>query len=120
MDNNPDSPDSISSDQLTVDLLTPRSKRRRMVVINDIDRCDVQETADLAKNTNGNNNNNNNSNTNNNDVGFVLIEEEHQENGDNDEDDLNSGRSFIFIRYTCNITKKEQLLHQIVQIATII
>ncbi|GJQ76274.1 AP-2 [Trypoxylus dichotomus] len=90
MDNNPDSPDSISSDQLTVDLLTPRSKRRRMVVINDIDRCNIQETADLAKNTNGNsnNNNNNNSSTNNNDVGFVLIEEEHQENGDNDDDDV--------------------------------
>ncbi|KAI4467649.1 transcription factor ap-2 [Holotrichia oblita] len=88
MDNNPDSPDSISSDQLTVDLLSPRSKRRRMVVINDVDTCEIEETADLGKNGNANNNNNNNnSSTNNNDVGFVLMEEEHQENGENDDDD---------------------------------
>lgn len=83
MDNNPDSPDSISSDQLTVDLLTPRSKRRRMVIINETETCDL--TPELNKNNN--NNNNNNSNTNNNDVGFVLMEEEHQENGDNNDDD---------------------------------
>lgn len=88
MDNNPDSPDSISSDQLAVDLLTPRSKRRRMVVINN-DRCELQTSPDLGKNANANNNNNNNNNsTNNNDVGFVLMEEEHQENGDNDDDDV--------------------------------
>ncbi|KAK9730241.1 hypothetical protein QE152_g15361 [Popillia japonica] len=89
MDNNPDSPDSISSDQLTVDLLSPRSKRRRMVVINNVDTCEMEETADIGKNGNANNNNNNNnSSTNNNDVGFVLMEEEHQENGENDDDDV--------------------------------
>lgn len=87
MDNNPDSPDSISSDQLTVDLLSPRSKRRGMVV-NNVDRCEIQEPANLGKNANGNNNNNNNNSTNNNDVEFVLMEEEHQENGDNDDDDV--------------------------------
>lgn len=70
MDNNPDSPDSLSGDQLTVDLLSPRSKRRRM--LNDVDRRDG--TPELTKN-------------NNNDVGFVLMDEEHQENGTAAEDD---------------------------------
>lgn len=83
MDNNPDSPDSISSDQLTVDLLTPRSKRRRVLIINDpneivndVERRDEHGTPDI-----------NNKNTNNNDVGFVLMDEEQNpENGEEDDE----------------------------------
>ena len=66
---NPDSPDSLASDQLTVDLLSPRSKRRRA---HDAD-ADGRRTPDLAKN-------------NNNDVGFVLMDGEHHENGDDDDE----------------------------------
>lgn len=69
---NPDSPNSIGSDQLTVDLLSPRSKRRR-VVQNDVDdRRDLVATPDVS------------SKNNNNDVSFVLMEDENQENGDDD------------------------------------
>lgn len=73
MDNNPDSPDSLASDQLTVDLLSPRAKRRR--VINDIDVDRRDGTPDLAKN-------------NNNDVGFVLMENDHHENGTEDDEEV--------------------------------
>ena len=78
MDNNPDSPDSISSDQLTVDLLSPRAKRRRILQTDDIVIDDVD-----GKNANNNNNS----------VGFVLMEEEHQENGDIDEEKVRIGAS---------------------------
>ena len=67
---NPDSPDSISSDQLTVDLLTPRTKRRRLLQSDvDIveDRREISDgTPDLASKAATNNNN---------DVEFVLIVE---------------------------------------------
>lgn len=69
---NPDSPDSISSDQLTVDLLSPRGKRRHLN--NEIEeRRDLESSQDPIKNSN-------------NDVGFVLMDEDRQENGDNDEE----------------------------------
>lgn len=73
MDANPDSPDSLASDQLTVDLLSPRAKRRR-IVINDIDVDRRDGTPDLNKN-------------NNNDVGFVLMDNESHENGTTEDDD---------------------------------
>lgn len=77
MDNNPDSPDSLASDQLTVDLLSPRAKRRR-IIINDInvDRRDDDGTPDI------NNKNNNN------DVSFVLMDDDHHENGTEEEDEV--------------------------------
>lgn len=77
MENNPDSPDSISGDQLAVDLLSPRGKRRRLVIsdIRDVERRD-QATPDI-----------NGKSTNNNDVGFVLMDEDHQENGANTEEE---------------------------------
>lgn len=80
MDNNPDSPDSLSGDQLTVDLLSPRSKRRKLVIndLNDVDRRD-QSTPDV---------NNKSNNSNNNDVGFVLMDDDHQENGTEEEDEV--------------------------------
>lgn len=65
---NPDSPNSISSDQLTVDMLSPRTKRRRQ----DDDRRDLVQTPEVKNN--------------NNDVGFVLMDEEPHENGDDDTD----------------------------------
>ncbi|CAH1126441.1 unnamed protein product [Ceutorhynchus assimilis] len=72
---NPDSPDSLASDQLTVDLLSPRSKRRRIIIINDNDENpEESHTPDVTKN-------------NNNDVGFVLMEDEGQENGTEDDDE---------------------------------
>lgn len=74
---NPDSPNSISSDQLTVDLLSPRTANKRRRPQNDIvvdDRRDLVHTPDV------NNKNNNN------DVGFVLMDDEHQENGDDETD----------------------------------
>lgn len=79
MDNNPDSPDSISSDQLTVDLLTPRSKRRIIMsdandIIND-DRRDHTNSSDINKNGN------------NNDVSFVLMnDDQNTENGEEDDE----------------------------------
>ncbi|KAK4885716.1 hypothetical protein RN001_001987 [Aquatica leii] len=84
MDNNPDSPDSMSNDQLTVDLLSPRVKRRRLVIndvndliINEVERRDGHATPD-----------NNNKTTNNNDVGFVLMEEDqNHENGEEDDEE---------------------------------
>lgn len=76
MDNNPDSPDSLSEDQLTVDLLSPREKRRRLV-INDLYERNNQSTPDL-----------NSKNANNNDVGCVLMEDEHQENGTEEDDEV--------------------------------
>ncbi|CAH1364583.1 transcription factor AP-2-epsilon isoform X1 [Tenebrio molitor] len=78
MDNNADSPDSLASDQLTVELMSPRAKRRR-IVINDIDVDRRDGTPDLTKN-------------NNNDVGFVLMDD-HHENGteDDDEERLTAG-----------------------------
>lgn len=81
MENNPDSPDSLSGDQLTVDLLSPRSKRRRLVIndLNDVDRRE-QSTPDV--------NNKSSSSNNNNDVGFVLMDDEHQENGTEEEDEV--------------------------------
>ncbi|XP_066143358.1 transcription factor AP-2-epsilon isoform X1 [Euwallacea fornicatus] len=73
MENNPDSSDSLASDQLTVDLLSP--KRRRLVIINEPDENHEDGTTpDVTKN-------------NNNDVGFVLMEDEPQENGNDDEDE---------------------------------
>lgn len=69
MDNNPDSPDSLASDQLTVDLLSPRAKRRRP----DVDHRDG--TPDVSKN-------------NNNDVAFVLMEGDPHENGADDDDEV--------------------------------
>lgn len=75
MDNNPDSPDSLSEDQLTVDLLSPREKRR--LVINELYERNNQSTPDL-----------NSKNTNNNDVGCVLMEDEHQENGTEEDDEV--------------------------------
>ncbi|KAK9869253.1 hypothetical protein WA026_003003 [Henosepilachna vigintioctopunctata] len=65
---NPDSPDSMGSDQLTVDLLSPRTKRRS-VVIND-----MNERRDGTPDVGG-------KNTNNNDVGFVLMDDASPENG---------------------------------------
>lgn len=85
MDNNPDSPDSLSGggDQLTVDLLSPRTKRRRMVIndLNDVDNRRDQSTPDI---------NNKSTNNNNNDVGFVLMDDgDHQEqNGTEEEDEV--------------------------------
>ncbi|KAH0815891.1 hypothetical protein GEV33_006900 [Tenebrio molitor] len=73
MDNNADSPDSLASDQLTVELMSPRAKRRR-IVINDIDVDRRDGTPDLTKN-------------NNNDVGFVLMDD-HHENGTEDDDEV--------------------------------
>ncbi|XP_050510481.1 transcription factor AP-2-epsilon isoform X2 [Diabrotica virgifera virgifera] len=72
MDSHPDSPDSLASDQLTVDLLNSRRKRNR-IIVNDVGR----RSPDL------------NVKNNNNDVDFVLMEEhaDHHENGD-DEDRL--------------------------------
>lgn len=77
MENNPDSPDSISGDQLAVDLLSPRSKRRRLVIseLRDVERRE-QATPDI-----------NGKSTNNNDVGFVLMDEDHPENGANTEEE---------------------------------
>lgn len=68
MDSHPDSPDSLPSDQLTVDLLSSRAKRRR-ILINDVRRGG---TTDI------NNKNNNN------DVDFVLMDDEHHENGEDE------------------------------------
>lgn len=81
MDANPDSPDSISSDQLTVDLLSPRTKRRRLHNSSELGErrnsgADLDSSQpDLKPN-------------NNNDVGFVLMDDDQpqQENGDDDED----------------------------------
>lgn len=75
---NPDSPDSLSGDQLTVDLLSPRSKRRRLVMndLSDVDNRRDQTTPDV------------NTKSNNNDVGFVLMDEEHQENGADEDDEV--------------------------------
>lgn len=80
MENHPDSPDSLSGDQLTVDLLSPRTKRRRLVIndLNDVDRRE-QSTPDVNKSSSSNNNN---------DVGFVLMDDEHQENGTEEEDEV--------------------------------
>ncbi|KAL3286340.1 hypothetical protein HHI36_000848, partial [Cryptolaemus montrouzieri] len=64
---NPDSPDSLGSDQLTVDLLSPRSKRRTVI-------DEINERRDGTPDVGG-------KNTNNNDVGFVLMEDESPENG---------------------------------------
>lgn len=68
MDSHPDSPDSLSGDQLTADLLNSRGKRRK-ILINDV----VRRSPDI-----------NNIKNNNNDVDFVIMEEEHQENGDDE------------------------------------
>ncbi|KAF5304782.1 hypothetical protein FQA39_LY09559 [Lamprigera yunnana] len=84
MDNNPDSSDSMSSDQLTVDLLSPRVKRRRLVindpndiVVHEVERRDGHGTPDI-----------NNKTTNNNDVGFVLMDEDQNpENGEEDDEE---------------------------------
>ncbi|CAH0551105.1 unnamed protein product [Brassicogethes aeneus] len=76
MDGHPDSPDSLASDQLTVDLLNSnnRSKRRRIVVSDiDIDRRDG--TPEISTKNN------------NNDVGFVLMEDENHENGGTEEEE---------------------------------
>ncbi|KAG5886801.1 hypothetical protein JTB14_031444 [Gonioctena quinquepunctata] len=70
MDSHPDSPDSLASDQLTVDLLNSQRRKRSRILINDI----VRRSPDI------NNKNNNN------DVDFVLMEEqEHHENGEDEE-----------------------------------
>lgn len=68
MDSHPDSPDSLSGDQLTADLLNSRGKRRK-ILINDV----VRRSPDI-----------NSIKNNNNDVDFVMMEEEHQENGDDE------------------------------------
>lgn len=68
MDSHPDSPDSLSGDQLTADLLHSREKRRKFL-INDV----VRRSPDI-----------NSIKNNNNDVDFVMMEEEHQENGDDE------------------------------------
>lgn len=73
--NNPDSPDSLASDQLTVDLLSPRANsKRRRVVISDIDVERRDGTPDIKNN--------------NNDVGFVLMDNEHHENGTEDDNEV--------------------------------
>lgn len=80
---NPDSPDSLASDQLTVDLLSPASKRRRLVIVNDnndTDNNDEGRTPDIVTKNN------------NNDVGFVLMEDDVQENGQDDDDEVSSGK----------------------------
>lgn len=66
MDSHPDSPDSLSGDQLTADLLNSRGKRRK-ILINDV----VRRSPDI-----------NNIKNNNNDVDFVIMDDEHRENGD--------------------------------------
>lgn len=68
MDTHPDSPDSLSGDQLTTDLLNSRGKRRK-ILINDV----VRRSPDI-----------NSIKNNNNDVDFVIMEDEHQENGDDE------------------------------------
>lgn len=68
MDSHPDSPDSLPGDQLTVDLLSSRSKRRR-ILINDVRRGPATDI------TNKNNNN---------DVDFVLMDDERHENGEDE------------------------------------
>lgn len=68
MDSHPDSPDSLSGDQLTADLLNSRGKRRK-ILINDV----VRRSPDI-----------NNIKNNNNDVDFVIMEDEHQENGEDE------------------------------------
>lgn len=78
MDAHPDSPDSLSGDQLTTDLLNSRGKRRK-ILINDV----VRRSPDI--NTIKNNNN---------DVDFVIMEDEHQENGDDEV------RIHIYLRMT--------------------
>lgn len=70
---NPDSPDSLGSDQLTVDLLSPAPKRRAA--------CDMRNRRDGTPDVLG-------KNTNNNDVGFVLMEDESPENGTEEEDEV--------------------------------
>lgn len=76
---NPDSSDSLGSDQLSVDLLSPRSKRSRTGV-----NCDRRDGTPDGKNTN------------NNDVGFVMIEES-PENGTEEDDDV--GIQILFLRF---------------------
>lgn len=67
MDQPPDSPDSLSGDHLTGDLLNGSRGKRRRALMNDVSR----RTPDVKDN--------------NNDVDFVLMEEEnHQENGDDE------------------------------------
>lgn len=68
MDSHPDSPDSLPGDQLTVDLLNSRAKRRK-ILIEDV----VRRSPDV-----------NNIKNNNNDVDFVIMEDEHRENGDDE------------------------------------
>lgn len=65
MDSHPDSPDSLPGDQLTADLLNSRGKRRK-ILINDV----VRRSPDIKNN--------------NNDVEFVIMEDEHQENGEDE------------------------------------
>lgn len=68
---NPDSPDSLGSDQLTVDLLSPSRAKRRNLGMGEVDRRDG---------TPDNKNNNN-------DVGFVLMDDEANENGTEEDDE---------------------------------
>ncbi|XP_056639309.1 transcription factor AP-2-epsilon isoform X2 [Diorhabda sublineata] len=67
MDSHPDSPDSLASDQLTVDLLNSRRKRNRIAV------NEARRSPDIT------------SKNNNNDVDFVLMDGDHQENGDEED-----------------------------------
>ncbi|ERL90904.1 hypothetical protein D910_08249 [Dendroctonus ponderosae] len=79
---NPDSPDSLASDQLTVDLLRPASRRRRLVIVSEDERRDARQTPDAPNN--------------NNDVGFVLMDEEPGENGTEEDDEVRLELARIF------------------------
>lgn len=79
MDSHPDSPDSLPGDQLTVDLLNSRAKRRK-ILIEDV----VRRSPDV-----------NNIKNNNNDVDFVIMEDEHRENGDDEVRRFFNGCSFL-------------------------